>query len=386
MIETDKSFDDIRPLLDSEVPNAIEQLINDKSFRKAVEPIFKPLTWDQVAALLSQCKTKDDFQGKVISPVMEIIIEKTTTETIGLNWERIPENESNIFISNHRDIVLDAALFNILLFKRNMTTTEIAIGDNLLIYPWIENLVRLNKSFIVKRGVSVRQMLQVSKHLSEYINKTITERQQSVWLAHREGRAKDSNDKTQVSLIKMLTLYDNANPLQALKNINIIPLSISYEYDPCDYLKAKEFQLKRDNPQHKKSQSDDIENMYTGITGFKGKVHFKLGNSINPLLDKIPEKTIRKEVLNKVAKIIDKEIYLNYSFFPVNYIAYDMMSGEDKFKSEYSEHDIENFNKYLDTQIEKIEIPNKDNEYLRNKIILMYGNTVKNYLSAAQGL
>src|SRR5690554_7520299 len=269
-------FNDIRPYLDSEVPDAIAQLIADKNFRMVVEPLVKPHTWEQFSALLMQCKSKDDFQNIAIYPIMRRLINKTTTEMNGSNWENIDKSKGRLFISNHRDIVLDAAFFNMLLFDNDSGTTEIAIGDNLLIYPWIEKLVRINKSFIVKRGVSVRQMLTVSKHLSDYIHDTIRDRNQSIWLAQREGRAKDSNDRTQTSLLKMLTLHDSREPLLALKQLNIIPLSISYEYDPCDYLKAKEFQLKRDNPEHKKSQADDIENMYTGMVGLKGKIHFRL--------------------------------------------------------------------------------------------------------------
>jgi hypothetical protein len=299
----------------------------------------------------------------------------------GYGWENINENESNLFISNHRDIVLDAAFFNILLFDQNKETTEIAIGDNLLIYPWIEKLVRLNKSFIVKRGVSVRQMLIVSKHLSDYIHDTIRNRKQSIWLAQREGRAKDSDDRTQTSLLKMLTLHDSSDPLNTIKELNIIPLSISYEYDPCDFLKAKEYQLKRDNAEYKKSQADDIENMYTGITGYKGRVHFRLGKCINSFLCEIPSDSGRNEMLDKVAEIIDREIFRNYTFYPINYIAYDLMTGTEKFSSEYNKEEKQNFISYINSQVEKIDIPNKDLDFLRRKIIEMYGNTVKNNLN-----
>src|SRR5690554_4085844 len=375
-------FNDIRPYLDSEVPDAIAQLIADKNFRMVVEPLVKPHTWEQFSALLMQCKSKDDFQNIAVYPIMRRLINKTTTEMNGSNWENIDKSKGRLFISNHRDIVLDAAFFNMLLFDNDSGTTEIAIGDNLLIYPWIEKLVRINKSFIVKRGVSVRQMLTVSKHLSDYIHDTIRDRNQSIWLAQREGRAKDSNDRTQTSLLKMLTLHDSREPLLALKQLNIIPLSISYEYDPCDYLKAKEFQLKRDNPEHKKSQADDIENMYTGMVGLKGKIHFRLGECINPVISNISVETGRNDMLEKVADVIDKEIFKNYSFFPINYIAYDLMTGSQEFSSEYSSEDKVNFNNYIDTQIDKIKIIHKDEDFLRQKMIVMYGNTVKNHLNS----
>ena len=374
-------FNDIRPYLDSEVPDAIAQLIADKNFRMVVEPLVKPHTWEQFSALLMQCKSKDDFQNIAVYPIMRRLINKTTTEMNGSNWENIDKSKGRLFISNHRDIVLDAAFFNMLLFDNDSGTTEIAIGDNLLIYPWIEKLVRINKSFIVKRGVSVRQMLEVSGQLSNYINNTINARNQSIWLAQREGRAKDSNDKTQISLLKMLTLSNRANPVDALKQLNITPLAISYEYDPCDFLKAKEFQLKRDNPEHKKSQADDIENMYTGMVEYKGRVHFKLGNPINSQLLDIPSEIGRGEMLQYIADIIDEEIYLNYTFYPINYLAYDIMTGSKSFTSEYNDEDKLKFESYLNSQIAKINIPNKDVDFLRTKIIEMYGNTVKNYIN-----
>ncbi|RNC64385.1 acyltransferase [Proteiniphilum sp. X52] len=371
-------FNDISPIPDSKVPETIERLMANSYFRRAAEPFVKPLPWEEFTAIMGQCRTKNDFQRHVIYPAMKQLIAKTTAEMRGAGWENIPEGTGNLFISNHRDIVLDAAFLNILMIDQDKPTTEIAIGDNLLIYPWIEELVRLNKSFTVKRSVSVRQKLEVSKHLSEYIHDTVNRRAQPAWIAQCEGRAKDSNDKTQVSLLKMLTLHDSTNPARALQDLHIIPLSISYELDPCDYLKAKEFQLKRDNPDYKKTEADDIENMYTGIMGFKGRVAFRFGTCIDRAVGDIPETVGRNELLEKAASLIDREIYRNYTFFPFNYVAYDLMTGTGRFSSEYTDEDLSNFNTYLQKQIDKINIPNRDDDFLREKIIGMYGNTVKN--------
>lgn len=312
---------------------------------------------------------------------MKQIIAKTTDGVAAVGIDNLEKEESYLFISNHRDIVLDAALLNIMFFDNDRNTSEIAIGDNLLIYPWITDLVRLNKSFIVKRKVSIREMLATSKQLSEYIYDTINRRNQSIWLAQREGRSKDSDDRTQGSLLKMLTLYDRTEPLKALQALNIVPLALSYEYDPCDYLKAKEFQQKRDNPEHVKSQSDDIENMRTGITGYKGKVVFSFGNPINEKLEETTDNVEKSDVLSFVSKSIDTEIFRSYYFFPINWVAYDMMMGTINHSDKYSDSDVENFNSYLDRQIDKIDLPNKDYNFLRGKIIEMYGNTVKNQLS-----
>lgn len=377
-----QNFDDIRPLHDSEVPSAIGSLINNFYFRRAVEPLLKPITWEMFSGSMLSCKSVYDFQRTIIYPFMKQLIAKTTSELTGIGFEEFKGGSGHLFISNHRDIVLDAAFLNILFFDKGINTSEIAIGDNLLIYPWITDLVRLNKSFIVKRGVSVREMLDTSKHLSEYIYDTITRRNQSIWIAQREGRAKDSDDKTQTSLLKMLTLYNSSKPAEALRSLNIVPLSITYEFDPCDYLKAREYQLKRDNPGYKKSQADDIENMQTGILGYKGKVFFKFGNRINENLSAVDANANRTEILEIATKAIDAEIYKNYVFFPINYIAYDLMENSDSFAGQYTEEDKLFFNNYIDGQIAKIKIPDKDYGFLRKKLIEMYGNTVKNFVSA----
>lgn len=375
-------FDDIRPLHDGEVSETIQTLIENADFRKSVESVISPFTWEQLTAALLACKSVYDFQSTIIYPVVRQLINKTTTEFKCLGMEKIKEGQSYAFISNHRDIVLDAGFLNIMFFEARMNTSEIAIGDNLLAAPWITDLVRLNKSFIVKRGVSVREMLATSKHLSEYIFDTLHNRKQSIWIAQREGRAKDSNDRTQTSLLKMLTLYNAANPVEALKALNIIPLALSYEFDPCDFLKAKEFQLKRDNPEHKKTKADDVESMATGIRGYKGRVNFQFGNPVNRQLTAMEAELPRTEILEKTAQIIDTEIFRNYVFYPLNYVAYDWMSGEKRFAGEYSNQDKLDFEKYVEKQIAKIDIPNKDEDFLRSKIIAMYGNPVKNHLSA----
>ncbi len=376
-----EKFDDIRPLIDSEVPSAISMLINDLYFRGAVEPLIQPVTWEMFSGAMLACKSVHDFQRTIIYPFMKQLIAKTTSELTGIGFDELKNGSSHVFISNHRDIVLDAAFLNILLFDEGLNTSEIAIGDNLLIYPWITELVRLNKSFIVKRGVSVREMLDTSRHLSEYIYDTVTNRNQSVWIAQREGRAKDSDDKTQISLLKMFTLHNSSKPVEALKSLNIKPLSITYEFDPCDYLKAKEYQLKRDNPGHKKSQADDIENMRTGILGHKGRVFFKFGKPINDDLSLIDANANRAQTLEIAAQAIDTEIYKNYLFFPINYIAYDLMENSNRFADKYTDEDRVFFDNYIDGQIEKVDLPNKDYHFLHRKLIEMYGNTVKNFVA-----
>lgn len=381
---SNNKFDNIAPFSDSIVMATIQDLLVDPGFQHAVKYIMPDISWEDFSNLMSQYKTKKEFQNDIIYTTIWMLAHKSTTELKGENWENIDRSVEHLFLSNHRDIVLDAGFLNILRASQGMDTTEIAIGDNLLIHPWIEKLVRVNKSFIVKRGLSVREQLLSSKHMSEYIHYAITEKKESVWMAHREGRAKDSNDRTQDSLLKMLTLSAGKDEfIKSLKSLNIIPVSISYEYDPCDYLKAKEFQLKRDNPEYKKSQRDDLLNMEIGILAQKGTVVFKFAKCINDELDQIEAIDKRLQVV-EAAKLIDKAIHSNYVFFPGNYIAYDLVYKNRQFEDKYTKEDIEKFKSYLDAQIKKIDLDYIDYDFAFEKMLEMYSNTLKNYLIATQ--
>lgn len=375
-------FDDIAPLYDHEVQQTIEELVVDPGFIHAVKYIFPTIDWDEFSQELKKYTGKFDFQANIISPAVWSMAKKTSSSIEGAGFENLDKNRQYLFLSNHRDIILDAGILNILMHQKGFNTTEIGIGDNLLVFPWIRKLVRLNKSFIVQRGVSVRQMLEVSKHLSAYIHYAITQKKESIWLAQREGRAKDSNDRTQGSLLKMLSLApEGVDFIDSIKELNIMPLSLSYEYDPCDFLKAQEFQMKRDNPEYKKTQRDDLINMETGLIGFKGNIHFQFGNQIDSELDKF-RLIDRKQQIQAVANCIDKEIHCNYKIYPCNYIAYDMLNGDRRFADKYTDDDILSFKDYLSKQIDKIKIENKDFDFLWNKMLIMYSNALKNHLIA----
>lgn len=376
------NFEDIRPLNQDEVPVAIEELLASDEFRKAIHYIKPDLNWDDLAAAMRACKTKEQFKSTLSYDAVMTVAKKTTFSLTVSGRSRLPEGRpACTFISNHRDIVLDASFLNVLLMDVGYGMTQVAIGDNLLIRPWIKTFVRLNNSFIVKRGVAVRQMLEVSQTLSNYVRYTLKESKESIWIAQREGRAKDSNDKTQPSVLKMLSMAGSKDVLSYLSELNIVPIAISYEFDPCDYLKAKEFQLKRDNPDYQKSQRDDLLNMETGILGNKGRVHFTIGNRINDELSKLNPSMEKNELFSAVAGIIDREIYRHYRFYPCNYVAYDMLSGTRHFSGNYGLKDKKEFETYLQNQLDKIVIPDKDEDFLRRKILEMYTNPLRNYLS-----
>jgi hypothetical protein len=380
-------FDDIRPLTNDEVKEAIEELIANEDFERAFRYIKPDVEWEEFSQRMRTFRTKEEFKSVLAYDVVMMVARNTTFSLTVSGRSRLPEGLIPCtFISNHRDIVLDAAFLNIMLYDVGYGMTQVAIGDNLLISPWIEKLVRLNNSFIVKRGVSGRQQLEASILLSAYIHRTIKETRESVWIAQREGRAKDSDDKTQSSILKMLNMGGDKDIVSNLMELNIVPVAISYEFDPCDYLKANEFLQKRDNPDFLKSKRDDLLNMETGILNNKGRVHFTIGSPVNPQLSQLDRDIDKNELYSLIATIIDKEIYKHYRFYPCNYVAYDMLTNTGRFSSNYGLKDKKQFETYLQGQLDKIVCPNKDEAFLRTKILEMYTNPLKNHLANDAGL
>ncbi|MCD8179551.1 MAG: 1-acyl-sn-glycerol-3-phosphate acyltransferase [Tannerellaceae bacterium] len=379
------NFDDIRPMTNEEVKGAIEELVNNKDLERAFRYIKPDLNWEEFSNVLRACKTKEQFKSTLSYEVVMMIAKKTTFSLTISGRSRLPEDKRPCtFISNHRDIVLDASFLNMVLYDVGYGMTQVAIGDNLLIRDWIKTVVRLNNSFIVKRGVSVRQQLEESKKLASYMYHTIKETKESVWIAQREGRAKDANDKTQPSILKMLNMGGDKDILTNIMDLNIVPVAISYEYDPCDFLKAQEYQLKRDNPDFVKSQRDDLLNMETGILNDKGRVHFTICSPINPALEKLNPEMEKNELFGAIAETIDKEIYKHYRFYPCNYVAYDILYSTSRFSELYSLKDKKHFLDYLQKQVDKIVIHNKDEDFLRTKILEMYTNPLKNHLATQE--
>lgn len=376
------NFDDIRPLTNDEVKEAIEHLVANADFERAFRYIKPDLEWKSFSQLMRSFRTKEEFKSVLAYDVVMMVAKNTTFSLTISGRSRLPKGHMPCtFISNHRDIVLDAAFLNVMLYDVGYGMTQVAIGDNLLIRSWIETLVRLNNSFIVKRGVFGRQQLEASTQLSSYIHHTIKETKESVWIAQREGRAKNSDDKTQSSILKMLSMGGDKDIVTNLMELNIVPVAISYEIDPCDFLKAQEFQQKRDNPNFVKSKRDDLLNMETGILYNKGRVHFTICSPINPQLSLLDKNTDKNELYSLVAAIIDKEIYKHYRFYPCNYVAYDMLTNTNRFGSNYGLKDKKQFEAYLQGQLDKIILPSKDEAFLRNKILEMYTNPLKNHLA-----
>ncbi len=376
-------FDEIRPYEAEEMQQAFEELISDRQFNvmmKGFAPWLPKLLRNGALRLAFKgVKTPLDFQKRFMKPIVNYIIRKHT-DGCKFNHDLLPDgkfDERYTFVSNHRDIVLDSAFLDVMLINAGYpTTVEIGIGDNLLIYPWIKRLVRMNKAFTVRRGLTAHEMLRSSLLMSSYIHYAVTKKRENIWIAQREGRAKDSDDRTQESVLKMLAMGGE------LRELNIVPLTISYEFDPCDYLKAQEFQQKRDNPSFKKSSQDDLDNMKTGIFGYKGRVSYHCGAPVNSWVDQLDTSLPKNEYFTALAQRIDREIHRGYQLYPCNYIAADLLEGKNSRTEHYTKADTERFEKYLTGQIAKITIPNKDVPYLRERILTMYANPLYNYIAA----
>ncbi len=382
-------YKDIRPYESSEMKQAFNELLNDRQFSlvlKGFAPWLPKAVRNGLLRLaFTGVKTPLDFQKRFMKPVVKWIIRKHT-DGCTFDEHQLPRDKQQryTFVSNHRDIVLDSAFLDVMLVNSGYpTTVEIGIGDNLLIYPWIKKLVRMNKAFTVRRGLTAHEMMRSSQLMSSYIHYAVTQKKENIWIAQREGRAKDSDDRTQESVLKMLAMGGD------LKELNIVPLTISYEFDPCDYLKAQEFQQKRDNPAFKKSRQDDLDNMKTGIFGYKGRVHYHCAAPINTWLNEL-EGLPRNEFYAELSRRMDRELHRNYKLYPCNYIAYDLLKIENpefsipnsQFSNYYTAKDKERFEQYLKGQLAKIQIPNKDEAFLRERMLTMYANPVKNHRAA----
>lgn len=377
-----KQFDTIRPFEPEELPEVFERLIADEQFRSVVTVVFPNIPFEAIAQKMRQCKTNLDFQKAFCYGFLKDLLSKAS-KGCDIDISNIDINRRYTFVSNHRDIVLDSALLDVMLIDaQSETTCEIAIGDNLLAAPWIKDLVRVNKSFIVERSAGVREMLMSSKRMAEYMHYVVEKKNDNVWIAQREGRAKDSNDRTQPSILKMMAMGGTGNIIERLMQLHIVPLAISYEYDPCDFLKAMEFQLKRDVEGWKKTKQDDVVSMRTGIMGYKGRIHYHAAPCIDDYLKTLDPDIPKGELFDTIAAHIDEQIHANYMLFPCNYIAVDMLKGNDALAGNYTAEERAAFEKYLDSRIALIDIPNKDEAFLRERILTMYANPAKNKLTS----
>jgi hypothetical protein len=366
-----EDFDAIRPFEPEELPAAYDRLEQDMQFRTVVAYLYPQVPFEAIMQKMRGCKTCLDFQKAFCYPFLKELMAKAS-KGLDIDTASIDLSRRYTFVSNHRDIVLDSALLDVLLIDAKCDTTcEIAIGDNLLAAQWIKDMVRINKSFIVQRSLGIREMLAASKRMAEYMHYVINVKHDNIWIAQREGRAKDSDDRTQPSILKMMAMGGEGDIIERLKQLHIVPLSISYEYDPCDYLKAREFQLKRDVPGWKKTKQDDVESMRTGIMGYKGHVHYHCAPCIDDWLDTLPHDMPKGELFDTVAAHIDQEIHRHYRLFACNRVA----AG-----AECTDEEKAVFSHFIEERLAKIQLNQPDTAFLRERLITMYANPYRNYL------
>ena len=378
-------YDSIRPYLDEEVPAVVAQLVDQPELRHVLSAL---LSEEETTALIQQLKSihsVDDFKQRISYPLVVQLAKRTTFSVSLSGASRLGGDLPTTFITNHRDIILDSAFLNLVMRERNYLMPRIAIGDNLFGRPWIEAVVKLNDSFVVRRSLPIRQMLLAAQSLSAFIDQSIQQDHKSVWIAQREGRAKDNSDKTQPSVLKMIASSQSSDPLTQLMRVNIAPTTISYEYDPCDILKACELLWRKHHPeeQYVKGPEEDLINMKTGLLGYKGRVHFAIGKRLNELITPELEAELRalpkQQLYPRLAELIDTELHSNYRFYPINYIAYDLLHPHKAHPKElYSEADKEKALRYIEEQIAKAPTDAYSADELRTQLLQMYAQPLCN--------
>lgn len=367
-------FDSIRHYHDSEVKEALASIVNHPMFKSLIGFTFPEKSEEELKELYSNIYSIDDFQSQIIYHTLQRVLEVSSEGVTTSGFEKLDPNGAYLFISNHRDILLDTSLLNVFLLKHGKKLTASAVGDNLVTKSFILALAKLNRNFLVKRGLSPRELLMSSKLMSEYIKYQITEDQRSVWIAQREGRTKDGLDATNPGVLKMIGMAsDEKNVLDYFKKLKIVPVSISYEYDPTDKLKMPQLLAQLNDQPYIKGKNEDFVNIMSGILGQKKHIHIHIGDVLDSKIDEIKEvfDNSNKQIL-ALTDVIDKQIVTNYKLWPTNYIAHDYVNQSNKFADKYTQNEKEVFLKRLGLRVDK------DNEPLLQGFLAIYANPVAN--------
>jgi 1-acyl-sn-glycerol-3-phosphate acyltransferase len=371
-----QKFDAIRPFYDAEINDAILKVINHPMMKALMNFTFPDVEDSVWKEQLRKVQSIRDFQCNFIYHSMRKIIEKSSDGLTTSGFEKLKKGESYLFISNHRDILLDTTLLNTALFEHGMVMTASAIGDNLVKKDFLNVLAKMNRNFLVRRGLTPREMLESSKILSEYIGHLLLEESRSVWIAQREGRTKDGNDSTNPGVLKMVGMASNGTDLMDyFKKIKVVPVSISYEYDPTDVLKIPQLLAEANNEIYIKEKNEDFMTLLSGVMGQKKRIHMHIGDVINTEIDKIKEEFDKpnKQVL-ALAQVIDDSILSNYKLWPTNYIAYDILNNSNGYAHLYTEDEKSLFERRLEMRIDA------ENPIALQGLLVMYANPVVNKL------
>lgn len=373
-------FDSIRPYYDSEANEALRKIADDEMLEAMMNFTFPSDTNRNWKNLLIHTQSLRDFQVNFIYPGVKKVLEKSSDGLTTAGFEKLEPNTAYLFISNHRDIILDTSLLNSCLYENGLILTTSAIGDNLIKKPFLHALSKLNRNFAIKRGLQGRALLESSKLASAYIKKSLLQENRSVWTAHREGRTKDGNDATQRGVLKMLTLSEEgSNGFGYFEKIKVVPISISYEYDPTDILKMPELIAKSRDEVYVKSENEDFLNLLRGIMGTKKGIHLRANDILTEEIKEIASKDISQpEKLTQLADVINQRIWAGYKLWPSNYIAHDLLYGENEYLDHYTSEQKVAFEKRMH---EKIDFKN---ELLKKGFLSMYANPVNNQKKALE--
>ena len=377
-----QKFDSIRPFYDTEVNDALSDVIQHPMMKALMNFSFPDVADEVWKEQLKRTHSIRDFQCNFIYQSVRKILEKSSEGLTTSGFEHLEKNTSYLFISNHRDILLDTTLLNATLFEHGLVMTASAIGDNLVKKSFLKILAKLNRNFLVLRGLSPREMLQSSKLLSEYIKQLLLHENRSVWIAQREGRTKDGNDATNPGVLKMLGMAsEDKNVMEYFKKIKIVPVSISYEYDPTDVLKMPQLMAEANNEIYVKEKNEDFQNILSGVLGQKKRIHIHIGKVIDSEIDTIVanEENANKQVL-ALAQAIDDAILTNYKLWPTNFIAYDILHKTNQYSHLYTENQKSLFERRLEMRIDH------DNPVLLEGFLSMYSNPVVNKLKYTDAL
>jgi glycerol-3-phosphate O-acyltransferase len=369
-----QKFDAIRPFYDAEVNEAIRFSLNHPMMKAIMDFTFPDVDSEVWKEQLRRTHSIRDFQCNFIYQSVRKVLEKSSDGLTTSGFERLEKNTSYLFISNHRDIILDTSLLNVCLFDHGLVMTASAIGDNLVKRDFMNTLAKLNRNFLVQRGLSPRELLQSSKLLSEYIGQLLLRENRSVWIAQREGRTKDGNDATHTGVLKMLAMgSDETNVMDYFKKIKIVPVSISYEYDPTDALKMPQLMAEAKEETYIKEKNEDFITLLSGIIGQKKRIHIHVGAILDSELDQIKaENDNANKQVQALAQVIDDSILQSYKLWPTNYIAYDLLNNCNEFASNYTEDEKSLFERRLELKIDCA------NEIMKEGFLNMYANPVVN--------
>ncbi|WP_297335015.1 1-acyl-sn-glycerol-3-phosphate acyltransferase [Algoriphagus sp.] len=367
-------FDSIRPFYDAEANQAIRQIIDDPMLEAMMNfsfPNDHNKLWKE---RLMHTHSLRDFQINFIYPGLMRVLEKSSDGLSTGGFEQLEPNTAYLFVSNHRDIILDTSLLNACLYENGLVMTTSAIGDNLIKKPFLHTLSRLNRNFAIRRGLSGRALLESSQLVSAYIRKSLLQENRSVWTAQREGRTKDGNDITHRGVLKMLTLAEEGNnPFGFFEKIKLVPISISYEYDPTDILKLPELLAKSRQEKYVKGENEDFLNLLRGIMGTKKRIHIQVNGILDQEIRQIAQgESNQSEKLSQLAEIIDQSIWKGYKLWPSNFIAYDLLEGNEAHHSHYTESEKQDFQKRIQEKLNS-----KSPEELQN-FLSMYAFPVIN--------